>query len=381
MLRNLLLAWAPFDQSEYRVVWQGDTVLAVAWDRVVVGGFLASAEMSTSIVLWPETFLRQPPGKDGLRVVQALEGVEAQFWRGGALAATRWWPQLPDAVEAQTWLHSLGVEVAAATSLPRPTAAAWQRRPWADLQGLDSLSSTTSGLERVAVGAALVGFTALTGAQAHQVLAAYKAHQAAELNHQRQVLAAAPVLAARDRARALALEAEGLSQQMIGVLPLDLLQHLSEVMQARGMTLKELELSGRQVRLSVELAPELQRSAVVKDLQAGAWLSKVTEARDNSNRGWVVLDATLIGERAPLLAVRPVLAAAPALAPASSIAPSPAPSPATAPSPAAVAASTALPLPTGPVSDAAVNAPIAPDVPVARPEGRRGFVPSPANPK
>lgn len=369
VLRNLLLAWAPFDQAEYRVVWQGDAVLAVAWDRVAVGSLLAAAEMSSSTPLWPETFLREPPAKDGLRVVESLEGVEAQFWRGGTLAATRWWPRLPDALDAQTWLHSLGAEATAATALPGPVAAAWRHRPWADLQSLDSLSSTTSRLERVAVGAALVGFAALTGAQAHQVLAAYEAKQAAQRDHQRQVLEAAPVLAARDRARALALEAEGLAQQMSGVMPLDLLQHLSEVMPARGMTLKELELSGLQVRLSVELAPELPRSTVVKELQAGGWLSKVSEARDNSNRGWVVLDATLLGQRAPPSAARPALAAASPL-------PTTAP-PAVARVPAPAPAPPAQPVGAGPVGEPAANPSTAPEVPASRPEGRRGFIPSP----
>ena len=310
VLRNLLLAWAPFDQAEYRVAWQGDSALAVAWDRVAVAGLLAAAALPHSTALWPETFLREPPDKDGLRVIQCLEGVEAQVWRGGLLHASRWWPRRPDPLDAQTWLRSLGADATAATALPDTKPAVWRRRPWAELQSLDSLSSTSSRLERMAVGAALVGFTALTGAQAHQVWAAYEASQAAQRDRQRLLLEAAPVLAARDRAESLAREARGLADQMNGVAPLDVLQHLVDVLPARGVTLKELELTGLQLRLAIELAPELQRSALVKDLQSAGWLSKVAEARDNTNRGWVVFDATLLGQRAPASVARPALAAA-----------------------------------------------------------------------
>ena len=366
VLRNLLLAWAPFDQAEYRVVWQGDAALAVAWDRVVVDRLLSSAGGSRSIALWPETFLREPPSQDGLRVLQCLEGVEAQLWHGGSLQASRWWPQLPDALEAQTWLHSLGANAVAGSALPALSPAAWRRRPWADLQSLDGLSSTTSRLERVAVGAALVGLAALTGAQAHQVLAAYEAGQAVQRDRQRLLLEAAPVLAARERAETLAREAESLAEQMNGVSPLDVLRHLADVLPARGVTLKELELSGPQLRLAVELAPELQRSALVKDLQSGGWLSKVAEARDNSNRGWVVFDASLVGQRAPASAARPALAAASA--------PLPSVSPALAP--AGVAAVPSLPARPAVAPEAAANLPTAPEAPESRPE-RRGFVPSP----
>lgn len=363
--RNLLLAWAPFDQAEYRVAWQGDAALAVAWDRTGVEGLLSSAGGSASVTLWPETFLRAPPSKDGLRVLQCLEGVEAQLWHGGSLHASRWWPQQPEVADAQAWLRSLG-PATAASNLPATSPVAWRQRPWADLHSLDGLSSTSSRLERMALGAALVGLTALTGAQAHQWLAAYEAGQTALRDRQRLLLEAAPVLAARDRAETLAREAQRLAEQMNSVSPLDVLLHLSDVLPARGVTLKELELSGPQLRLAIELAPDLQRSALVKDLQAGGWLSKVAEARDISNRGWVVFDALLLGQRAPATAARPVTAAAPALQ---------SPTTLPAPNPAAVAAVPAPPTAPAPALQAAESPPAPPEGQESQPR-RRGFIPS-----
>ena len=327
VLRNLLLAWSPFERSEYRVAWQGTAALAVAWDHEAVDTLRAAAGIAATAALWPETFLRETRTSDGLRVLQCLEGVEAQLWRGASLQASRWWPRRPDAAEAELWLRSLGGERALPDALPAPTPAAWLRRPWAELRSLDDLLSTSSRLERIAVGAALVGFAALTGAQAHQALAGFEALQVARRDLERALLVAAPMLAARDRAVSLARDAEGLASQLTAVSPLELLQHLADALPARGATLKELELSGRQLRLALELAPDVPRSAVVRDLQAGAWLTQINEVRETAGRGWIVFEAVLAGPRAPAGAARPALAAS-AVLPAATLAtaaPTPAP--------------------------------------------------------
>jgi hypothetical protein len=309
VLRNLLLAWAPFDRAEFRVVWQGEAVLALAWDRELVAGLLAAAGSTSPSVLWPETLMHEAMATNGVRLVRCLEGFEAQAWQGRHLHASRWWVEPPTAGEAEVWLRSLGLDLPERATMPAAQDLAWLRRPWAELQGLDGLMSTTSRLERVAVGATMAGLTALTGAQAHQVFAAYQERQSLQGDHERIQLEAAPVAAARERAEALAREAEALATQLTGVLPLEVLQHLDDVLPPAGVTLKELELSGNQLRLALELGADLQRGAVVKDLQSGGWLTKVNEARDGSNRGWVVFDAVLLGPRPSATFVRPARAA------------------------------------------------------------------------
>ncbi len=309
VLRNLLLAWAPFDDSEYRVALHGDAALALAWDRGAVHAQLIAIGAPDSAVIWPESALREPMPGDGVRVLRCLDGIEAQAWRDRALVASRWWPTPPDPSEAQNWLRSLGADSSGSNVLPASTPVAWRRRPWLELQSADDLLSTTSRLERIAVGSALVGFAALSAAQAHQALAAYEERQSLQRELERIRLEAGPVLAARDRAESMARELQGLSLQLTGVLPLELLQHLADVLPARGATLKEFELSGQKLRLSLELAPDVQRSAFVKELQAGGWLTKVAEARETTNRGWIVFDAELAGYRAPATAVRAGVAA------------------------------------------------------------------------
>jgi hypothetical protein len=309
VLRNILLAWAPFDDTEYRVALLGDSALAFGWDRSAVRALLATAAAPQGSVVWPESMLREPMANDGLRVVPCLDGIEAQAWQAQALVASRWWPKRPEPEEAQGWLRSLGAISNASDALPTGMPVAWLRRPWMELQGAGDLLSTLSRLERIAVGSAMVGFAALTAAQAHQALAAYEDRHSLQRELERGRLEAGPVLAARDRAEATGRELQGLALQSTGVLPLELLQHLADVLPARGATLKELELSGQKLRMSLELAPGVQRSAFVKDLQAGGWLTQVAEARETTNRGWIVFDAELAGHRPPAWAARTAAAA------------------------------------------------------------------------
>jgi hypothetical protein len=347
-LRNQLLAWAPFDQPDFRIAWRNDAALAVAWDRAAVDRLLAAAGARTDAQLWPEIFLRQPMAGDGLRVLPGLEGIEAQLWRDRMPVASRWWPTPPDAAEAALWLHSLGADAGAVRSLPRPAPVPWLRRPWADLQSLDGLLSTSSRLERIAVGGALVGFAALTASQGHQAFAAYEDRQSAQRERERVMAEAAPVLATRERAEALAREALALATQLTGVLPLEVLEHVGDFLPAR-VTLKEMELAGQKLRLALELAPDVARSAVVKELQAGTWLTEISEVRDAaSGRGWVGFDAVLAGLRAPTLPERPrkpPQVAAPAAPPPPLVAASPAAPAAAAPSPFAATEPAAAPSP------------------------------------
>lgn len=299
------MAWAPFDRPTYRVAWQGNDALTFAWDETGVRAMLDAVAAPAQVELLPETLMREPHRGSGVRVLNCVEGVEAQAWRDGAIVASRWWPQMPDADEALLWLRSLGSEAADATTLPPPVAVEWRRRPVQELQGLVDLRSTTSRMERVAVGTTLVALAGLGGVQAHQTWAAHAEREAVRSELDRQRREAAPVLAARDRAESAARELQALADQVTGVLPIELLQFLSDVLPPAGITLRELELTGRRVRLALELSSDVQRSQLVSDLQTGGWLTRVTEIRDSTARGWVQFEAELAGVVPPAVALRP----------------------------------------------------------------------------
>lgn len=299
-LRAQALAWAPFTQADHRVWLQGDHAVAVAWDAQVVDALLAAAGARPGAQVVPELWAREPATGDALRVIDVLEGIEAQWWHGGAMRASRWWPQRPDDGEAQDWLRSLGPEAGERTTLPATQALPWRRHPVPGLLTLDDLQSTTTRLERLVVGAGALVLAGFSGAQAHLLYGAYDDLTGAQRELAQARVEAGPLIAARDRALATASEARRLAERVHGVAPLDVLDHLAEVLPGTGATLRELDVSGSRVRIALELAPQVARSAIVRDLQAGGWLTHVTESADSRNRDWAVFDAQLAGLQPPL---------------------------------------------------------------------------------
>ena len=314
MLRNLLLAWAPFDQSDYRVVMRGDTAFAWAWDRVAAREQLEQAGAPADARLWPEPLLRERPLADGVNTLHALEGFEAQLWRGGELLASRWWSAVPDDDEWARWCRALPAGQPAGADCARPDQAmpGWCA-PWATVQDLDGLTSARSRIERLTLLAGIAGLVGLSAAQAHLAWAAQV--QRRELGAQAQRLAAvsAPLLATRKQALDLLGEAQALSQQLVALQPLEVLQHLAERLPPRGVQLKELELAGPRLRIALEATADVARATLVKDLQAAGWFQQVTEVRDSGGRGWLWFEMQVTGLQPPA-AVPAALSTAPAVA-------------------------------------------------------------------
>ncbi|MBV8121835.1 MAG: hypothetical protein JO081_18065 [Alphaproteobacteria bacterium] len=108
---------------EFASLWLWDQQ-AVRQEAETVGVNVAQ----TPVV--PETVLL-PADTDGVRLVRTLEGIEAQCWRNGSLAASRWWPSLPD---ARAWmLFQRGASILPeriAPALPAAVRLDWLDRPW-----------------------------------------------------------------------------------------------------------------------------------------------------------------------------------------------------------------------------------------------------------
>ena len=304
-LRAQVLAWAPFDDSDWRIAMRGDMAVAVAWDRRKVAAALAAAGAPGDARVVPEIWAREPPRADGARVVETLEGVDAQFWQHGTLVASRWWPERPSADEANQWLRTLGPAATGVDGLPATSNPPWLRRASDQLFGVDDLLSNTTRLERIAVGAASATLVAFSAAQAHQLYAAHDRLALTRAQLERVSTDAGALLATRQRAQALAREAHALSTAVSGVAPLDVLRHLADVLPSGAGVLKEFDLSGRKLRIAIELPPQVPRSSVVRDLQAGGWFTQVAEATDNANRGLTLFDIELTGPTAPAGTPRP----------------------------------------------------------------------------
>ncbi len=298
VLRNQLIAWAPFDHARYAIVLRGRSAMVWAWDGDAVRA--ASGSLATSQRCYPEGLTQTAVTADTERLVLCVQGVEAQSWRRGELLSSQWWPQVPNEQQWERWCASLGLaQGQARPPLEPPQALHWVKRPWAEPVDIEALLSTSSPYEGLAVRVALVGLVGLSTAQGQQAWSAYRQMEAASGERDRQSALVQPVIAARDRAFGLAARIAELSAQLTAPHPIEVMQHLAERLPPQGVLLRELELSGTHLRLGLETSANVSRATVVKELQAGGWFTNVAESREVAGRGWLMLDLDLNGAVPP----------------------------------------------------------------------------------
>lgn len=121
-------AWSPFSNTDYVAAWSNNKASVFAWDaddlsnRVLKHGYDIN---SCDIV--PEAFLRRPH-TDGIRLIDSIDGIEAQVWNNGFLETTRWWAAEPPKQEWSLFLRSAGMP--SSTSTPAVEAPDWMDFPW-----------------------------------------------------------------------------------------------------------------------------------------------------------------------------------------------------------------------------------------------------------
>ncbi len=109
-------------------------------------------------IVCPETFIRAPL-QDGVRLVAAIEGFEAQVWQQGFLAFSRWWSKKPSQTEWDMFLRSAGMPLDQFHGqVPEPVAAAFLESPWTYQEGF--LGLTWSLLEDPRYAAAAMALVA-----------------------------------------------------------------------------------------------------------------------------------------------------------------------------------------------------------------------------
>lgn len=295
-----MLAWAPFEHCGFWLGLKDGAALAYAWDVQRLSKMLEPLGLGPSDVeLLPESLLRAPASADGLVVQQGLDGVEAQYWKQGWPVQSRWWRQAPDDAAWQGFRKQAGLTDSAN---PPVEAAVWRKRPWLAGASVDR-EQQSSRAERLAIRTVFGLMLVLSGAVAEQIWSAQHQRDAVRGQLDAAKALAAPNIAVRSEALGLAERTNLLARELTGPRPLDVMQHLAELLPAKGVLLKELELVGNRLRLSLELSADVQRTAIVRELQLGGWFSGVTELRDSSGRGWAVFEMTLSSAQVP--AVRP----------------------------------------------------------------------------
>lgn len=306
-LRNLALAWAPFDACEYRIGLHDARGLVWAWDAHQVETLLRDTGAGLSAELMPEGLLRPPMTGDGARMMACLDGLEFQVWIGGLPVVSRWWAQAPSHAEWAGFVCNQPINAGLTLAPPAMSDVAWQTKPWLDCGALDATATVGSRLEWLVASASACALVAVTAGQSSELFAVQQHIDARKAEIEQIRSSAASVFAQRDRAELAAAEAQALSQAMAVVQPVEVMKHLADVLPAKGVTVREFELVGDTLRLGLALAPEVQRSAIVKDLQSGGWFTGVAELREASGRAWVSFEMRLKGLNPPLTEPKPAV--------------------------------------------------------------------------
>ncbi len=130
---------APFADPAWHIAWSGDLAMVWVWpqedlmaspDEAPLDGARALTETGPVSYIrrfLPESLLRGESRESGVELIECSDGIEARAWRAGALHASSWWPQAPDAPTWMAFCRGAGV---APQPLPAIQSPPWRDNPW-----------------------------------------------------------------------------------------------------------------------------------------------------------------------------------------------------------------------------------------------------------
>jgi len=290
-LQAQLAAWQAFPDAQYLVLWQGDVAQAYAVERQRL------ADAPVKAATWLPESLARVPGDEGLRLVQALDGVEGQAWRAGLLHASRWWAKSPSLQEWQQFLRQSQWSGLPAEAVPALESPAWVKPKQLPIFS-DALGQSRQGNEAWLASAlllVLLGIAAMSARVLWDGFEERREAQAAIAELREQV---APVLVAREKALAAADQSGVLISQLQAPQPLEVLEELLRLL-PKASLLRELDANGLELRVLLDLSPEVSRGKVISDLESSGWFTQLGEAKDGQARSGLDLHMKLSGPRPP----------------------------------------------------------------------------------
>ena len=194
----------PSPNAVTHVAWSGGVAHLWIWAT-------PTPEVARGEQRWiPETLLAAPPTADGPRLLSLHDGVEGQVWQSGQLLTSQWWPQLPEQEAWQRFLRAAGLDPDIAPFVPQPLHLPWSDSPWGERQRGAGVSAAT-GEYLLWIGTfallALVFGWQVAGLVRWNAASTQLAKQLEDARNK-----AAPLLAARERAEQLQIDAEHLLQ-------------------------------------------------------------------------------------------------------------------------------------------------------------------------
>lgn len=266
---------SPYDEPGLFAIEKSQSVLIWVWDANLVAGVIAGSSLNgKALTFVPESALLE--AADGVRLVQALDGVEAQLWQASVLKASQWWPAVPDLPSLNLFLRGAGaalqdaslevVEPQMLASVPRDASRSSDGR-------LRSLGVLAAGIVAVVA----VGWLMFSVGQA---LRLYQEIESA------QGLATDPALrtgaAARSAAVADSAKLRSISQFNSLVDPVVVLSEIQPILARGGIQVSSWESREGQAAFDIQAPPALELESFVKDLNNTPSLEDVSVSPSNA---------------------------------------------------------------------------------------------------
>ncbi len=274
-LKLQLLQWSPFASSGHAVVWQDGMASVWCWDRAAVDGRVAESGRKERFSVIPETLLRTP-SQEGLRLIECLDGVEAQYWNQAQLLHSRWWPQAPAPSELLAFQRDCSLALHEQQPQMPLQEIALAARAWAPFSGVDAAPGEMA-LPEMALYASLalaLGLPAIALSIGQLRVAGAVKERQQQIAQLRS--ASRAVLEARD----VALTAQSRLNTIQGLQqftdPLGLMVGVTRALPVQGAYLKEWDVAdGRLKILVVSPTAEVSGAAYVSALEHSGLFTRV----------------------------------------------------------------------------------------------------------
>ena len=265
-----LSEWTPYLQSAYLVQWQREGAAVWCWDdarlaeRLEQEGLLEHGWASAQRL--PESTLL--PVAEGaaaeLQLWHLADGYEAQAWRAGELAGSRFWHEVPSDDELGRFLLQHGI--APLTSAPHWQEAVLRDRPTLPVRHLGS-GAPANQREVWLYALALFGVLTLFLWQFMRLHQLDEALARQQVQRARIENDAQPVILARRQA----LDANEQIQQRLDrapyPTPLELMQAIARCLPGDGAALRDFDLQGDKLRIVLRQgATPLSRAEITHSL-------------------------------------------------------------------------------------------------------------------
>ncbi len=105
--------WSPFERTGYHCVWSGSKAMVWCWDEEALDQWpdeaLADPDLPVldrSVPALPESVFL-PRKASGAALQRCHDGWEIQYWKGGVLLDSRWFPERPKEADINRFHHAL----------------------------------------------------------------------------------------------------------------------------------------------------------------------------------------------------------------------------------------------------------------------------------